>query len=105
MCTRLISFVADCPYPKLHLVANRQEDQSFFIVEMQKVLGFWFAKLELNPGTYRFRYYFADDRQTTYWNPAHTAESIQDGLDAVLAVDDSDQPTRIASFEAALAFS
>lgn len=82
---RTFSFHVVCPAAKMYLV-GRKEGQSAFILEMQKDDGDWFARLELREGTYRLRYYFADNRQVTYWNPAHTTGTLEDGLDAVLNV-------------------
>jgi hypothetical protein len=78
--------------PRAWLVV-RGEDREPMAVEMEPGRrGFWFAVVELPEGIYRCRYYHGDDRHAIYCGPAHAGGNIEDGLDAVVAVDVPQEP-------------
>ena len=84
--SEMVTFYLNCAEAKAYLVGQKH-DQKPLIVEMQRSgPGFWFARVELNKGVYRFRYYCGDGRNVTYLGPAHVAGSGEDGLDALVSI-------------------
>lgn len=73
--------------PRAYLSGRRNDGQSFALAMSQARPGFWFVDVPLSVGTYRMRYYCGDEHHMTYYGPASSNGSWQDGLDAVVVVD------------------
>jgi len=84
--SEIVTFYLDCAEPRVYLVGQRQGQKSL-VFEMQQFRpGVWFARVELNKGKYRFRYYAGDGRNVSYLGPAHTGGSSENGLDAMVSI-------------------
>jgi len=84
--SEIVTFYLDCAEPQVYLVGQKQGQKSLVIEMQQFRAGVWFARVELNKGKYRFRYYAGDGRNVSYLGPAHTGGSSEIGLDAVVSI-------------------
>ena len=82
---KTVNFILKAAESKVYLVGQK-EGQKGFTVEMRQTDGCWVAQVKLGQGVYRFRYYLGDGRNVIYLGPAHTTNSKEDGLDAVLVI-------------------
>jgi hypothetical protein len=84
--SEMATFYLNCAEPQVYLVGQKQGQKSL-VIEMQQFRpGVWIARVELNKGKYRFRYYAGDGRNVSYFGPAHTGGSSENGLDAVVSI-------------------
>lgn len=86
------TFRLDHPEAQVYLVAQMGNDKPL-VIEMRRVMDQWYARIELAPGSYRFRYYAGDHRAITYLRPAHTSGTVEDGLDGHLDVEAKTSPS------------
>ena len=84
--SQLLTFSLTCPGPRAWLVLNSDDRKSRVVEMQQRYPGLWSAIADLIPGEYRCRYYCGDDRQVTYYGPAHMAGAVDCGMDALVSV-------------------
>ena len=87
--TLLIPFSLQSDAAQIFLVGRKGDEQPFILSMQQMEPGFWYMRLELHPGIYRFRYYWSDGRNTIYLCPAHALQNTVDDLDARIEVQGS----------------
>lgn len=81
---QLVPFSLQSEAPEIFLVGQKDNEEPFVLNMPQSEPGFFFMRLELSPGIYRFRYYWSDGQNTVYLAPAHAGDSMTDDLDALI---------------------